>query len=93
LESEVRPGALAQTEILLVTPHADKTVQPIRGARRHAYRAFSQILMQEGESDAAERIEEHRAGLAVSMPLLSRRIAEYFAVYDGFLGRAAPVPP
>ncbi len=63
-------------------------VQSIRDARRHAYRAFSQLLSTDPDPDATEVIEAHRASLAVTVPLLRTRLAEYLSVCDGFLGRA-----
>jgi hypothetical protein len=66
-------------------------VQAIRDARRHAYRAFSRLLVgtaEAPEAEVQESIEEHRAALAITVPLLRARLMEYLALYDGFLGRA-----
>jgi hypothetical protein len=62
-------------------------VQAIRDARRAAYRAFSRLLAAESDPEAAESIEEHRASLAITVPLLRGRLADYIVLYDGFLGR------
>jgi hypothetical protein len=64
-------------------------VRAIRDARRSAYRACSHLLAQELDSNARDGIEEQLASLAVNVPMLRARLAEYFALYDGFLGRPA----
>jgi hypothetical protein len=62
-------------------------VRSIRDARRFAYRAFSGLLMPEPDAGTRDAIAAHLAIVAAGVPALSARLAEFFAQYDGYLGR------
>lgn len=68
-------------------------ITSIRGARRHAQRALSQLLAGEPAAEPLALIERRRAAITAARPPLRAHLADLVALYDGILGRAASDAP